>query len=157
GLLEQAGFTIRRAVLYEAKPVEQLSPATVTALANGVFDLVLFFSPRTAATFVTLVRAAGEGVVAGCRKATALCLSPAVATALGGLPWPAVEGAPRPELPALLDLVDRALGVEADVAPPPRPEVPRATVIDVEPPRSSRRALAAAALIVVAAVVAFAL
>src|SRR5262249_50092268 len=158
GLLEQAGFTVRRAVLYEAEPADQLSPATVTALANGTFDLVLFFSPRTAATFVALVRSAGEGVVAGCRKATALCLSPAVAAALGALPWRAVEVATRPELPALLELVDRALGVDADATPPPpRPEAPRAAVVDVEPPRRSRAALVTAALIVVAAGAAFAL
>jgi len=156
GLLEQAGFTVRRAVLYEAKPADQLSPSTVTALANGAFDLVLFFSPRTAATFVTLARAAGEGVVGGCRKATALCLSPAVAAALGELPWRSVEVAAQPELPALLDLVDRSLAVEADVTPPPRPEMRRAPVIDVEPPRRSRMVLAAAALIVIAAVAAFA-
>src|SRR5262249_53509748 len=87
GLLEQAGFTLRREMLYEARPAEQLSPATVTDLANGRFDLVLFFSPRTAATFVALARSAGEGVVAGCGKAAALCLSPAVATAARELPW----------------------------------------------------------------------
>ena len=158
GLLEQAGFTVRRAVLYEAEPADQLSPSTVTALANGTFDLVLFFSPRTAATFVTLVRSAGEGVTAGCRKATALCLSPAVAAAIAELPWHAVQVATRPELPALLDLVDRALGVDANATPPPpRPETPHAAVVDVAPPRRSRAALVTAALIVVAAAAAFAL
>ena len=68
GLLEQAGFALRREMLYEARPADQLSPATVTNLANGWFDLVLFFSPRTAATFATLVRAAGEGAVDGCGR-----------------------------------------------------------------------------------------
>ena len=45
GLLEQAGFSLRREMLYEARPADQLSPATVTNLGNGWFDLVLFFSP----------------------------------------------------------------------------------------------------------------
>ena len=156
GSLEQAGFTVRRAVLYEAKPADQLSPSTVTALANGAFDLALFFSPRTAATFVALVRAAGEGVVAGCRKTTALCLSPAVASALGELPWRGVQVAAQPELSALLDLVDRASGIELNKPLPPRPEAPRAPVIDVEPRPRARTALTAAALIAVAAAVAFA-
>src|SRR6185312_15240294 len=38
GLLEQAGFTLRREMLYEARPADQLSPATVTNLSNGWFD-----------------------------------------------------------------------------------------------------------------------
>ncbi len=113
GLLERAGFALRREMLYEARPADQLSPATVTNLANGWFDLVLFFSPRTAATFVTLARAAGEGVVNGCGKAAALCLSQAVATAARELPWREVQAAARPELPALLDLIDRELAARA--------------------------------------------
>jgi uroporphyrinogen-III synthase len=116
GLLEQAGFTLRREMLYEARPADQLSPATVTNLSNGWFDLVLFFSPRTAATFVALARAAGEGVVTGCGKAAALCLSPAVAAAAGELPWREVQAAARPELSALLELIDRELAARAESA-----------------------------------------
>lgn len=113
GLLEQSGFTLRRQMLYEAKPAEQLSPATVAKLANGELDLVLFFSPRTATTFVTLARAAGADVVRGCGKAIALCLSPAVAAAAGELTWRDVRPASRPELPALLDLIDVELAAQA--------------------------------------------
>ena len=64
----------------------------------------------------TLARAAGEGVVNGCGKAAALCLSPAVATAARELPWREVEVAARPELPALLDLIDRELAARAESA-----------------------------------------
>jgi uroporphyrinogen-III synthase len=113
GVLGAAGFTVRREMLYEAKPAEQLSPATVTALANHGFDLVLFFSPRTAATFVTLTRAAGAGAVDGCAAAAAVCLSPAVATSARELPWREIQTAARPELPALLDLIDRELAARA--------------------------------------------
>jgi uroporphyrinogen-III synthase len=113
GLLEQAGFSLRREMLYEARPADQLSPATVTNLSNGWFDLVLFFSPRTAATFIALARAAGEGVVSGCGKADARCLSQAVAPAARDLPWREVQAAARPELSALLDLIDRELAAQA--------------------------------------------
>src|SRR5262245_56640665 len=116
GLLEQAGFTLRREMLYEARPADQLSPATVTNLSNGWFDLVLFFSPRTAATFATLARAAGDSVVNGCGKAAALCLSQAVATAARDLPWRDVQAAARPELAALLELIDRELAARAQGA-----------------------------------------
>jgi uroporphyrinogen-III synthase len=119
GRLGDAGFELRRAVLYEAKPATQLSPTTVTDLANGAFDLALFFSPRTAATFVSLVRNEGEGVVAGCRQTTALCLSPAVATAAHELPWRAVASAARPDLPSILDLVDRWRAEYEPAAVPP--------------------------------------
>jgi uroporphyrinogen-III synthase len=113
GSLDAAGFGLRREMLYEAKPADHLSPATVTTLANGGFDLVLFFSPRTAATFVTLTRAVGEGVVKGCASTAAVCLSPVVAAAAGELPWREVKTAARPELAALLDLIDRELAARA--------------------------------------------
>ncbi len=155
GLLADRGFTLRRTMIYSSKPAEQLSPTTVTALANGAYDLVLFFSPRTAATFVALARDAGAGVVAGCASATALCLSPAVAAAARELPWRTVESAARPELPALLDLVDRRL---ADAAKPttelPMPETPAGAAPKIRhlDAASSRGRLLPAAL--VAAVVA---
>jgi uroporphyrinogen-III synthase len=147
GLLEQAGFTLRREMLYEARPADQLSPATVTNLSNGWFDLVLFFSPRTAATFATLARAAGDGVVNGCGKAAALCLSQAVAMAARDLPWREVQAAARPELAALLELIDRELaaraqgtGKEHEQATAASSEAPAQTI---EPPPRRRSRLVA--------------
>src|SRR3990170_4070978 len=67
GLLAAAGFDLRRAAIYEAKPVTGLTAETRAALAGGAFDLVLFFSPRTAATFVRLAN--DTQVVAGCAAA----------------------------------------------------------------------------------------
>jgi uroporphyrinogen-III synthase len=161
GLLGAAGFTVRREMLYEAKPAEQLSPATVTALTDRGFDLVLFFSPRTAATFVTLARAAGEGVVEGCAAAAAVCLSPAVATAAGELPWREVQTAARAELPALLDLIDRELAARARSPEAPEqaasdraaPGVEAMTTEEVMPPQPVRRSRVSM-IVAVAAVVA---
>ena len=150
GLLEQAGFTLRREMLYEARPADQLSPATVTNLGNGWFDLVLFFSPRTAATFATLARAAGEGAVGGCGKAAALCLSQAVATAARELPWREVQVAARPELTALLDLIDRELAARAESAGKENGQAAEASKASaeavaptIEPPPRRRSRLAA--------------
>lgn len=149
GLLEQAGFTLRREMLYEARPADQLSPATVTNLSNGWFDLVLFFSPRTAATFATLARTAGEGAVNGCGKAAALCLSQAVATAARELPWREVQVAARPELPALLDLIDRELAARAETGGKENGQAAgvanastEAVAPTVEPPRRRSRLVA---------------
>lgn len=100
GALEDAGFAVRRAVLYDARPVAALPEAARRALAQGALDGVGFFSPRTAESFVRLVRAAGlshatEGL-------TAVCLSPAVAEAARDLTWRDVRVARTPTQEALL-------------------------------------------------------
>src|SRR3546814_1455751 len=57
-LLQADGFTVRRAVLYEAAAATALPAPVAMAFAAGQYDAVLFFSPRTAATFATLALAA---------------------------------------------------------------------------------------------------
>ena len=100
------GFSLRRAVLYEAKPAMKLSQRLVESLRNNDLDAVIFFSPRTAATFVTLTRQAGlEQAV---RNVDVFCLSPAVANAAGDLPWRKIRSARQQELTALLDEIDAA-------------------------------------------------
>jgi uroporphyrinogen-III synthase len=102
--LGESGFSVRRAVLYEARPVENLSPETAAQFRDSGFDAVLFFSPRTAAVFVTLVRRAAIQDTLG--RSTAFCLSPAVAKAAGDLSWGKIISAARPALPALIDEID---------------------------------------------------
>ena len=105
GQLTAAGFTVRRAVLYEAKTAETLSPSLAALLGDGGLDLALFFSPRTAATFVTLTDAAG--LRDACRRIAAYGLSAAVGSVLADLPWRLVRTAARPEQAALLDAIGR--------------------------------------------------
>src|SRR3546814_11471173 len=69
-LLQADGFTVRRAVLYEAAAATALPAPVAMAFAAGQYDAVLFFSPRTAATFATLALAAG--CADGDRKSTRL-------------------------------------------------------------------------------------
>lgn len=104
GLLAGRGFTVDKAVLYEAEPARELSPALIDLVETGGLDLALFFSPRTAATFVRLAR--GRLDPEALRGTAALALSPAVAEALRDLPWRAVKTAVKPSLPALLGLLD---------------------------------------------------
>ncbi len=106
GILDAAGFTLRRHIVYEARPSEALPEAARSALAAAAIDAVLFFSPRSAATFVTLARRAE--VAGGCRHALALCISAAVAEAAAALDWRAVECAARPGRAAMADLVAAA-------------------------------------------------
>lgn len=103
-MLAGHGLCVRRAVLYEAAAEPALPDAAATALRQGDLAGVLFFSPRTAALFARLVRAAR--LERGLDSLVALCLSPAVATQLDGLRWREVRVAPRPDMPALLALLD---------------------------------------------------
>jgi len=102
--LEAAGFAVRRRALYEAVPSAALPDGIRAGLRDGRFDAVLFFSPRTAETFVTLARHAD--LEAACRGVSAVCLSPAVAAKAAALPWREVRTAGRPERTALLTALD---------------------------------------------------
>jgi uroporphyrinogen-III synthase len=104
GRLAERGFAVRREVLYEASPATALSGATRDLLASGGVGLALFFSPRTAQTFASLV--VDAGLADKCRGIAAVCLSDAIAARLGGLPWRTVGVAARPDLPALIAAID---------------------------------------------------
>jgi len=103
GYLGAAGFNVRRAVLYEAKPVSELSPPAAAALRDGTIDAVLLFSPRTAASFVRLARESSVALT----RVRALCLSRTVADQATAAPWRSIEVAARPDQDALLDLISQ--------------------------------------------------
>ncbi|MGD9617341.1 MAG: uroporphyrinogen-III synthase [Alphaproteobacteria bacterium] len=105
GELRARGFSVDRAVLYEAQPVGTLSAATMRALAAGIVDFALFFSPRTAAIFTRLVDQAG--IAAAMRHVTAISISAAADAALDPLRFRARRVAGRPNQPALLAALDR--------------------------------------------------
>jgi uroporphyrinogen-III synthase len=103
GDLAGAGFQVRRAVVYEAVPAERLSDTARAALSQGRVDAVTLFSPRTARTFARIVRDAGlEDTLA---SVDLLCLSRAVAEALGSLPGRRLLVAAEPTQNALIDLI----------------------------------------------------
>ncbi len=103
GRLAERGFTVRRAVLYEARVARALSAAAASALAAGEIDAAFLYSPRTAKTLVSLAEKAGlAAALAGVR---ALCLSAAVAEAAGAARWREVCVAARPDEVSLLALV----------------------------------------------------
>lgn len=108
GRLGEAGFAVRRVVLYQAVTATGVSPALADALNGNAIDLALFFSPRTAATFATLVRDAGLADATG--RIRAYALSDAVARALAALPWAAIRVAAAPTQAALLAALDQDLG-----------------------------------------------
>jgi len=107
GDLARAGFTVRRVRLYDAVAADGFSAESRRAIAADAVDAAIFFSPRTAETFVTLARAAGLGDRTAAMAA--ITLSPAVAAALRPLAWRRIEIAAAPNESALLDALDRAL------------------------------------------------
>jgi uroporphyrinogen-III synthase len=109
--LDAQNFAVRRAQLYEAVPATALDAAAAAALARGEVALALFFSPRTAATFVRL--AAAAAMLPACRTMTAIALSPAVAAALAPIAWRGVRIAAAPTQGSLLATLDALLSERA--------------------------------------------
>jgi len=107
GMLRTIGFAVDRAVLYEARPAAGLSGACVRALAAGIVDFALFFSPRTALIFARLAERAGVAEALG--PVTAVSISGAAGAALGCLRFREHHIAERPDQPALLAALDRVL------------------------------------------------
>lgn len=105
GLLKKDGFELRRTVLYSAEPATALSPLTAAALKARQVDMVIFFSARTAETFVRLVRAAG--LAGTLSKTVALGLSAQVNEAAIGLPWAMMEAARFPQEADIIRAVAR--------------------------------------------------
>lgn len=103
GDLSAHGFMVRRAQLYRAQTVDKLPAAAQNALNDGNFDAALFYSPRTAAQFAKLVKDAG--LEAPCQKIAAVCLSRAVAEAVGVLPFAEIRIAATPDQTALIAIL----------------------------------------------------
>jgi uroporphyrinogen-III synthase len=110
--LSGRGFAVLRRVLYRARARAALTPDVARAIKDGAIDAVLFFSPRSARTFVSLMTAAR---LAPARAGmAAICLSRAVADAATSaedgaelaVAWRAVCVAARPDRAALFDALD---------------------------------------------------
>lgn len=98
------GFQVVRAIVYRTVACDRLPEAAAAALAGGTVDAALFFSPRTAERFASLV------IDAGLARRTAVmsahCLSPAIADAARALPWAAIRTADKPTRDDLLATLD---------------------------------------------------
>lgn len=103
GRLENAGFAVERVAAYRAKALDALPGPAHDALTHETVQGAVFFSPRTAAVFVKLTRAAGvENRLQGLK---AFCLSQAVAEASQSVTWRQVLVAAQPDGGALIDLI----------------------------------------------------
>lgn len=103
-MLQADGYDVRRVTLYAAKPAVALPAAVAADFAAGRYGAALFFSPRTAAVFVTLAQQAGIG--SGAAACTALALSANVAAMLAPLGWAEIRIAATPREDDMLALLD---------------------------------------------------
>ena len=102
GQLHQAGFIVRKTRLYEAHPARTLENAQL--IASGTIDAALFYSPRTAAIFTTLV--SRTGISYGLSASRAYCLSEAVKSHLSELQWKIIRVSVAPNQESLLAAFD---------------------------------------------------
>ena len=103
-LLNAAGRSAKRLTAYRMVARSGLSHRAASALREGQLDAVLFFSPRSAELFVTLMQA--EGLAAGAERVVAVALSDAVAEPLKRLQWAVIRIAARPDRRAMLELLE---------------------------------------------------
>ncbi|OSQ40960.1 uroporphyrinogen-III synthase [Thalassospira mesophila] len=106
-LLAAKGYVVRRQTLYEAHAANAFPPALIGGLVHAGIDAVLFFSPRTAETFVKLVE--HHNIKGAMANMTAICLSPAVQDRLASLHWRKVVVAAQPTQQSLLSALDSAI------------------------------------------------
>jgi uroporphyrinogen-III synthase len=79
------GYRVDRQTVYEAQESNTLPEDVIEALRGHHVEAILFFSPRTAETFVKLVHSYKlERDLAG---TSAICLSPAVQSKISDLTW----------------------------------------------------------------------
>lgn len=100
--LQPHGFIVRKEAIYEARAAETISGALTAELGAGSIAAAMFFSPRTAKLFATLLGAAD--LAPACRAVIALTLSEAVANALTPLAFRRVAIAGNPTTDAMLAL-----------------------------------------------------
>lgn len=103
--LEPRGFTVRRSVLYRARPLRAFPPNVARLLMAGELDGVILMSPRTARTFAALH--AGLGTVTQVKRPVCYCLSEAVADEVRGRGFQ-IRVAAQPREEDIFGLVDSA-------------------------------------------------
>ena len=100
--LNTAGFDVEKSVLYETVASKKLSTRTKKLLKNNILDVILLFSPRTARTFVGLLRQAE--LLDFCNGLIVVCLSEAVAAEVEDIAGLRILTANEPNLESVLQM-----------------------------------------------------
>lgn len=99
---------IEEQIVYYTQTPEKISPNCADLLQEEAFSYIMFFSKRTAETFVSLLgkEEEGEAIQEALKRTKALCLSGSMLECLSVLPWKDIIVAKRPERQAILDLLE---------------------------------------------------
>lgn len=102
GMLLDRGLKVEPLVIYEAKMAEAMPVAIIKALKECKINCVLFYSARTATTFIELVKQNG---IKNLASTTAVVLSESIGKALEGIGWKAIIVASVKTEQALFDCI----------------------------------------------------
>lgn len=102
GELRRLGFAVLQPVVYVARMAEQLSTTFLPKLVMGEIDAVILLSPRTARTYVELIRS--HQLVRSARKLSHFCMSQAIAKELVSLQPDVIKVPNRPNIHEILAL-----------------------------------------------------
>lgn len=97
------GIRVDRRVVYRVEAADSLTPMCRDAFAEGQIAAALFFSPRTARIFNSLIRAVGRAEAL--KSVKALCISDSVVECLHDLPWQTIVCAATPDTGGVLSLL----------------------------------------------------
>lgn len=103
-MIEPHGLTLQRQTVYDAIETTSLPDPVIHAISNHQVDVSCFFSPRTAESFVKLLK--HHKLTKQMKLTTALCLSPAVAAQLAEIEWRETIIAEKPTQEFLLLALD---------------------------------------------------
>jgi len=100
--LNALGFDVDKAVLYETVSSDKISTRTIELFKNKEVDIVVLFSPRTARTFVGLLK---QSEIIHLRSSfVVVCLSDAVAAELNDIAGVKIVTATEPTLESMLNV-----------------------------------------------------
>lgn len=122
-LPQSEGWSIDGITVYGADPVDEPSPEALQAIESGQVAAVLFYSARSAATFMTLY---GHLDFSG---AKALCLADSVLESLNRRQWGEVVISDRPDQSGMLALLNvikppvRSGVIKTEIKPEPQPVI----------------------------------
>ncbi len=98
--LREHGIDVKTVPVYQMKALQQLNRQQRAMLTDGLIDAALFYSRRSAETFVRLCANAGIGAA----NMTVLCLSPNVADVFRAAGFRRIEVAGAPNQQAMMAL-----------------------------------------------------
>lgn len=103
GELQRLGFQVLSPVVYRTEAAQAMTPRLIERLEAGEIDCVMLFSPRTASSYVRLLRA--HNILETVDEVCHICLSQSVAQQLAPLGCGRVLVARQPNLREVLALL----------------------------------------------------